>query len=80
MARLEGVRPAPLDTRLDSRDWRLCSTAEAFMSLVPRLEVVVTTRLHGLVLALPAGVPALAIDPVAGGGKVTRRPGPWAGP
>jgi hypothetical protein len=23
--------PLPLETRLDSRDWRLCSTAEAFM-------------------------------------------------
>ena len=36
------------------------------MLLVSRLEVVVTTRLHGLVLALRAGVPALAIDPAAG--------------
>jgi hypothetical protein len=34
--------PLPLETRLDSRDWRLCSTAEAFMSLVSRLGVVVT--------------------------------------
>ncbi len=28
-------------------------------------------RMHGLVLALKHGVPALAVDPVAGGAKVT---------
>ncbi|PXY28358.1 polysaccharide pyruvyl transferase family protein [Prauserella muralis] len=61
----------PLDTRLDSADWRHCATGDAFVSLVERLDVVVTTRLHGLVLALHAGVPALAVDPVAGGGKVS---------
>lgn len=76
----KGCAPVPLDTRLDSRDWRLCSTPEAFMSLVPRLDVVVTTRLHGLVLALRSGVPALAIDPVAGGGKVTAQARAWGWP
>jgi hypothetical protein len=35
------------------------------------LDVVVTDRLHGMVLALRAGVPALAVDPVEGGAKVT---------
>jgi hypothetical protein len=30
-----------------------------------------TMRMHGLVLALKHGVPALAVDPVAGGAKVT---------
>jgi hypothetical protein len=72
--------PVPVDTRLDSRDWRLCSTAAAFTSLVSRLDVVVTTRLHGLVLALRAGVPALAVDPVAGGGKVTAQALAWRWP
>ncbi|CAM2845409.1 polysaccharide pyruvyl transferase family protein [Saccharomonospora xinjiangensis] len=60
-----------LDTRLDSTDWRHCATPDQFLSLVARLDVVVTTRMHGLVLALRAGVPAIAVDPVAGGGKVT---------
>jgi Polysaccharide pyruvyl transferase len=72
--------PVPMDTRLDSSDWRLCSTARAFMSLVSRLDVVVTTRLHGLVLALQAGVPALAVDPVEGGGKVTAQAIAWDWP
>lgn len=29
--------------------------------------------MHGLALALKAGVPALGVDPVAGGGKVSRQ-------
>ena len=40
-------------------------------SLIERMDVVSTNRLHGLVYALKVGVPALAIDPVEGGGKVT---------
>lgn len=62
---------APLDTRLDRDDWRLCRTAAQCESLLARFDVVVTDRLHGLVLALRAGVPALAVDPVLGGAKVT---------
>lgn len=50
----------------------LRSPAEA-ESLVARVDAVVTTRLHGLVLALKVGVPAVAIDPVAGGAKVLRQ-------
>jgi polysaccharide pyruvyl transferase WcaK-like protein len=37
------------------------------------MDVVVTTRLHGTVLALKHGVPVVAIDPVAGGAKVRRQ-------
>ncbi|GAA0364379.1 polysaccharide pyruvyl transferase family protein [Actinoallomurus spadix] len=70
----------PLDTRLDRRDWRLCSTADQFVAVVRRLDVVVTTRLHGLVLALRAGVPPLAVDPVDGGGKVSAQAGVWEWP
>jgi hypothetical protein len=79
---LAGLRSAPLelDTRLDSRDWRLCSSAEAFTALVSRLDVVVTTRLHGLVLALGRGIPVLAVDPVAGAGKVTAQARAWEWP
>jgi len=32
---------------------------------------VVPARVHGRVLARRAGVPALAVDPIAGGGKVS---------
>lgn len=68
--RLDGA-PLPLDTRLDTSDWRHCATPERFAALVARTDVVVTTRLHGLVFGLRAGVPVLAVDPVRGGGKVT---------
>jgi hypothetical protein len=61
----------PADTRLASDDWRLCGTAEQFLALVSRCDLVVTTRLHGLVLALRTGTPVIAVDPVAGGAKVT---------
>lgn len=64
-----------LDTRLDSGDWRLPRHPGQLHSLLARLDVVVTTRLHGMVLALRAGVPALAVDPVQGGAKVTAQAG-----
>jgi hypothetical protein len=36
------------------------------------MDVVLTTRLHGMVLALKNGVPVVAVDPVAGG-KICRQ-------
>jgi hypothetical protein len=39
-------------------------------SLVPRADVVVSMRLHGLVLGLNGGRPVIACDPIAGGAKV----------
>ncbi|MGW7662906.1 polysaccharide pyruvyl transferase family protein [Streptomyces sp. NPDC054756] len=60
-----------LETRLDAHDWRLCATPAQLEAVLSRLDLVVTDRLHGMVLALRAGVPALAVDPVEGGAKVT---------
>jgi polysaccharide pyruvyl transferase WcaK-like protein len=37
------------------------------------MDIVLTTRLHGTVLALKNGVPPIAIDPVAGGAKIRRQ-------
>jgi hypothetical protein len=59
------------ETRLAVDDWRLCTTAEQFLALLRRFDLVVTTRLHGLVLALRTGTPVIAVDPVAGGAKVS---------
>ncbi|MGW3994253.1 polysaccharide pyruvyl transferase family protein [Amycolatopsis sp. NPDC004772] len=61
----------PLDTRLAHEDWERCATPDQFAAVVSKMDAVVTTRLHGLVLGLKAGVPVLAVDPVGGGGKVT---------
>lgn len=60
-----------LETRLDIHDWRLCATPAQLQSVLVRLDLVVTDRLHGLVLALRAGTPALTVDPVEGGAEVT---------
>jgi hypothetical protein len=59
----------PIDTQLDLNAGGLRTAAEV-ESLIARMDAVVTTRLHGLVFALRAGVPALAVDPIGGGAKV----------
>lgn len=69
-----------LDTRLDPRDWRLAATPGQVESVLRRVDVVVTTRLHGLVLALKNGVPVVAVDPVLGGAKVTAQARAWDWP
>ncbi|MEU4674025.1 polysaccharide pyruvyl transferase family protein [Amycolatopsis sp. NPDC023774] len=60
-----------LDSRLAHEDWQRCATPDQFVTTLSRMDVVVTTRLHGLVLGLKAGVPVVAVDPISGGGKVT---------
>jgi hypothetical protein len=47
------------------------NSATALTSLINRVDVLITNRLHGLVFALHSGVPALAIDAIAGGDKVS---------
>ncbi|WBU56037.1 polysaccharide pyruvyl transferase family protein [Paracoccus sediminicola] len=49
------------------------SSGAEFEAICSRLDVMLTTRLHGMVLALKNAVPVIAIDPVAGGDKVTRQ-------
>jgi hypothetical protein len=46
------------------------NSPEAFESVCCRLDVMLTTRLHGMVLALKSGIPVIAIDPIRGGAKV----------
>jgi glycosyltransferase involved in cell wall biosynthesis len=67
-----GMVPVNIDTRLDENSTGLRNAAE-IESLLARMDVVVTTRLHGLVLALKHGVPVVAIDPEPGGAKVRRQ-------
>ncbi|MFC6885338.1 polysaccharide pyruvyl transferase family protein [Actinomadura yumaensis] len=78
--RTRGCARVPLDTRLDPRDWRHPAGPEELEAVIRRLDLVVTTRLHGLVLALRNGVPALAVDPVGGGAKVTAQARAWDWP
>jgi hypothetical protein len=66
----------PFDTRVDPRPgefpgaFRSPAEVEA---LVARMDVVVTTRLHGMVHALKQGLPAVAVDPISGGAKIRRQ-------
>lgn len=69
-----------LDTRLDPRDWRLARTPAEVAAVIARADVVITMRMHALVLGLVAGTPVLAIDPVAGGDKVSAQARAWEWP
>lgn len=72
VARLLGCREltiVAIDTVLADNSTYL-RTAREVESLIARVDAVVSTRLHGAVLALKNGVPAVAIDPIAGGAKV----------
>lgn len=40
-------------------------------SLIKRVDVLLTNRLHGMVFAIKSGVPVIAIDGIKGGDKVT---------
>jgi hypothetical protein len=61
-----------IDTRLDTNSTGLRTPPEV-ESLIARVDALVTTRLHGTVLALKNGIPVLAIDPEAGGFKIKRQ-------
>src|SRR5262249_33834604 len=75
ICRLTRSRPMAavhIDTRLDTNATGLRTSAEV-ESLIARMDVVLTTRLHGTVLALKNGVPAIAVDPIPGGAKIRRQ-------
>jgi hypothetical protein len=59
-----------IDTALENNAGGLRTEGEV-ESLIARMDVVVTTRLHGTVLALKNGVPVIPVDPIAGGAKIT---------
>lgn len=61
-----------IDTRLDVNSAGLRTPREV-ESLIARMDVIVSTRLHGLVLGLKHGVPVVAIDTFPGGAKVKRQ-------
>lgn len=61
-----------IDTRLDVNSGGLRSPGEV-VAFFRAADVVLTTRLHGLVLALHSGTPVVAVDPVGGGAKVSRQ-------
>ena len=69
-----GMATLELDTQWPPAHNRAAiATSEDFESIVARLDVMLTTRLHGTVLSLKNGVPVIALDSVAGGGKVSQQ-------
>jgi hypothetical protein len=62
-----------IDTRLDTHGKNHLRSAVEIESLIARVDVLLTTRLHGLVLALKNGLPPIAIDPEPGGAKIRRQ-------
>jgi len=70
---LRPVAPVRIDTRLDIANASGLRTPVEIESVIARMDAVVTTRLHGMVLALKNGVPAVVIDPIGGGDKVLRQ-------
>jgi polysaccharide pyruvyl transferase WcaK-like protein len=61
-----------IDTRLDVNKTNLRSPGEV-ESIIAKMDVIITTRLHGMVLALKNNVPAIAIDPISGGAKIMKQ-------
>ena len=59
-----------LDTRW-YRDQNGLNTPSKFLSALQRIDLLFTNRLHGMVYALKAGIPVVAIDAIKGGGKVS---------
>jgi len=64
------LAPIWLDTNANLNIMNI-SNKNQFESIVSRTDLVVTNRLHGVVLSLKNAIPVIAIDPVEGGGKVT---------
>ena len=64
-----GAACIPIDTCLENNAGGL-KTPEQINAMIARMDFVVTTRMHGLVMALRNGVPAVAVDAIRGGAKV----------
>lgn len=67
------VSVVEIDTRLDTTNFAGLRSPAEVESLVARMDVIITTRLHGMVLALKHGIPSLVLDTLANGGKVRRQ-------
>jgi hypothetical protein len=61
-----------IDTALENNKGGLRTPGEV-EALIAKMDVVITTRLHGTVLSLKNGIPVIAIDPISGGAKITRQ-------
>jgi hypothetical protein len=74
LAHRNGLALIELDTEWPA-ERNACGFAspEQLESVCTRVDVMFTNRLHGTVLSLKNGIPVIAIDAIAGGGKVLRQ-------
>lgn len=73
-AQRAGMATIELDTEWPAaRNRSAIASPAQFESICARLDLMLTTRLHGTVLALKNGVPAVVLDPIRGGGKISRQ-------
>ncbi|MEN6403522.1 MAG: polysaccharide pyruvyl transferase family protein [Armatimonadia bacterium] len=70
-AALQGrdIAVIPIDTRLDVNRYGLTSPGQV-EAAIAKMDAILTTRLHGAVLALRRHVPPVVIDSIPGGTKV----------
>jgi hypothetical protein len=61
-----------IDTRLDT-DNKMFRTPAEVESALARMDLVITTRLHGTVLSLKNGIPTISIDPGGDSCKIIRQ-------
>ena len=66
----KNIVPLYLDTLLVNNHANLRDFTQ-FETLLKRVDFVISTRLHGMVFSLKNEIPVIAIDPIAGGAKVT---------
>jgi len=64
------VARVSIDTSLLENSGGLRTSGEV-ESLIAKMDLVITTRLHGTALAIKNGIPVIAIDPISGGAKIT---------
>lgn len=67
-----GYAKIKIDTKIPYNDYGLNSLTE-IISVISKTDIVITTRLHGSILAFKAHIPFVAIDPVPKGGKVYKQ-------
>lgn len=63
------IAVVPIDTKLPNNEYGLSSISQ-IESVISSMDLVITTRLHGSLLSLRNGIPAISIDPVPSGAKV----------
>ena len=68
--RAVGAARMNIDTKLPANGFGQVDP-EAVLRQIASVDAVVTTRLHGVVMAIRTGAPVIAIDQVPGGAKVT---------